>query len=172
MVLRIFEGMEIIKSANNTGSHFDNDLINIIIILQSDLASASTFDAGAFKFIEKKVLQFEKCKLSIFSTCSLFKVLNLFAAIDQVLQQLTSLNLRLTAVEKLASSASKPVHEIDVKKQPAVEKKKPVDDDDDDDVDLFGSDSEEESAEAAQIREDRLKAYAAKKSKSNYLFQY
>lgn len=36
--------------------------------------------------------------------------------------------------------------------------------DDDDDVDLFGSD-EEEDAEAAKIREERLKAYAEKKSK-------
>jgi len=35
--------------------------------------------------------------------------------------------------------------------------------DDDDDVDLFGSD-EEEDAEAAKVREERLKAYAAKKS--------
>ncbi|PNF31175.1 Elongation factor 1-beta [Cryptotermes secundus] len=34
---------------------------------------------------------------------------------------------------------------------------------DDDDVDLFGSD--EDDAEAAQIREERLKAYAEKKSK-------
>merc|ERR1712018_511008 len=38
-------------------------------------------------------------------------------------------------------------------------------DDDDDDVDLFGSDDEEGSAEAAKIREERLKAYAEKKSK-------
>ncbi|XP_030388597.1 probable elongation factor 1-beta [Scaptodrosophila lebanonensis] len=36
--------------------------------------------------------------------------------------------------------------------------------DDDDDVDLFGSD-EEEDAEAERIREERLAAYAAKKSK-------
>lgn len=35
----------------------------------------------------------------------------------------------------------------------------------DDDCDLFGSDDEEESAEAAKIREDRVKAYADKKSK-------
>ncbi|XP_059048653.1 elongation factor 1-beta' [Achroia grisella] len=40
----------------------------------------------------------------------------------------------------------------------------PAKDDDDDDVDLFGSD-EEEDAEAAKIREQRLKAYADKKSK-------
>ncbi|CAH1116196.1 unnamed protein product [Phaedon cochleariae] len=35
---------------------------------------------------------------------------------------------------------------------------------DDDDIDLFGSD-EEEDAEAARVRDERLKAYAAKKSK-------
>lgn len=40
--------------------------------------------------------------------------------------------------------------------------------DSDDGVDLFGSDDEEESAEAARIREERLAAYNAKKSKSNY----
>jgi len=37
--------------------------------------------------------------------------------------------------------------------------------DDDDDVDLFGSDNEEEDAEAAKIREQRLAEYAAKKTK-------
>lgn len=37
--------------------------------------------------------------------------------------------------------------------------------DDDDDIDLFGSDDEEESAEAARIKEQRLAEYAAKKSK-------
>ena len=36
---------------------------------------------------------------------------------------------------------------------------------DDNDVDLFGSNEEEEDAEAAKICEERLAAYAAKKSK-------
>jgi len=36
--------------------------------------------------------------------------------------------------------------------------------DDDDEVDLFGSDDEEEDAEAARIREERLAEYAAKKA--------
>lgn len=40
--------------------------------------------------------------------------------------------------------------------------------DDDGDIDLFGSD-EEEDAEAAKIREERLKAYAEKKSKKPVL---
>lgn len=35
---------------------------------------------------------------------------------------------------------------------------------DDDDIDLFGSDDEEENEEKARIREERLQAYAAKKS--------
>ncbi|XP_068617572.1 elongation factor 1-beta' [Battus philenor] len=39
------------------------------------------------------------------------------------------------------------------------------DEEDDDDVDLFGSGDEEEDAEAARIREERLKAYADKKAK-------
>ncbi|XP_041981797.1 elongation factor 1-beta' [Aricia agestis] len=42
---------------------------------------------------------------------------------------------------------------------------KKVEEDDDDDVDLFGSGDEEEDAEAARVREERLKAYADKKSK-------
>ncbi|XP_063395096.1 probable elongation factor 1-delta isoform X1 [Cydia fagiglandana] len=41
--------------------------------------------------------------------------------------------------------------------------------DSDDGVDLFGSDDEEESAEAARIREERLAAYNAKKSKKPVL---
>lgn len=41
--------------------------------------------------------------------------------------------------------------------------------DDDDGVDLFASDSDEETEEAARIREERLAAYAAKKSKKPVL---
>merc|ERR1719339_151802 len=41
----------------------------------------------------------------------------------------------------------------------------PASNDDDDDVDLFGSEDEEESEEKKRITEERLKAYAEKKSK-------
>jgi len=44
-------------------------------------------------------------------------------------------------------------------------KPEPMEEDDDDEVDLFGSDDEEEDAEAAKVREQRLAAYAEKKSK-------
>ncbi|KAJ8926895.1 hypothetical protein NQ314_020747 [Rhamnusium bicolor] len=56
------------------------------------------------------------------------------------------------------------MHEINV---PAANRQILVQDDDDEDdgVDLFASDSEEETETAAKIREERLAAYAAKKSK-------
>ena len=38
-----------------------------------------------------------------------------------------------------------------------------AEEDDDEDVDLFGSDDEEEDAEAARVRDERLAAYKAKK---------
>jgi len=47
---------------------------------------------------------------------------------------------------------------------PAKAPEKAADDEDDDDVDLFGSDDEEEDAEAVRIREERLAEYAAKKA--------
>merc|ERR1712086_669265 len=65
---------------------------------------------------------------------------------------------RVAAIEKAkpAAAAAAPV-----KAAPA-----PAADDEDDDVDLFGSESEEEEDEAAaKVREERLAAYAAKKSK-------
>jgi len=41
--------------------------------------------------------------------------------------------------------------------------KAPAEEDDDEDVDLFGSDDEEEDAEAERIREERLAEYRKKK---------
>jgi len=96
--------------------------------------------------LKKKVLEFEK-------------------TINQLLEQLKSLDLRVSVIENLASQA-KPVHEINVKQQPQI-KEDPTNDDDD--VDLFASDSDDESAEAAKVRKERLAAYAAKKSKKPVL---
>merc|ERR1711973_688220 len=52
-----------------------------------------------------------------------------------------------------------------VKAEPVKSVTKEPEEDDDEDIDLFGSDNEEEDAEAARIKEERLKAYAEKKSK-------
>ena len=43
-----------------------------------------------------------------------------------------------------------------------------ADADSDDDLDLFGSDDEEDKAELAKLKEDRIAAYNAKKTKSMY----
>lgn len=70
--------------------------------------------------------------------------------------RIKSLEQRLAATNVGSSSAPAAVA------QPT---KPAAQDDDDDDVDLFGSESDEEDEEAAKIREQRLAAYAAKKSK-------
>ena len=72
-----------------------------------------------------------------------------------IIQKLES---RLAALElKVTGSVHTPA-----KSTPAASASK---DDDDDDVDLFGSDDEEETAEAERIKAERVAAYAAKKSK-------
>ena len=77
------------------------------------------------------------------------------------MEKFESLGHRVSLLENNSKSANS-VHEINVKSAPHQAKPK----DDDDEVDLFASDSDEESSEAAKIREERLAAYAAKKSKS------
>lgn len=88
------------------------------------------------------------------------------ASLHQVVDELKKLQLQSenrikTLEERLAGAGISTPSAPAAKPQPA----KPSKDDDDDDVDLFGSDSDEENDEAAQIREKRLAEYAAKKSK-------
>lgn len=86
-----------------------------------------------------------------------------------MIESVKLLEIRVGSIEQ-ALSSSKPVHEINVQKAPQIEESKNSNDADDDDVDLFASDSDEEDGEAAKIREERLAAYSAKKSKSNIIF--
>ncbi|RZC41568.1 uncharacterized protein BDFB_000160, partial [Asbolus verrucosus] len=79
-------------------------------------------------------------------------------AINTILKRLQQLELRVTNIEKIAAKPPQPIPPV--KKVEKTETKA-----DDDDVDLFGSDSEEETDAAAKIREERLAAYNAKKSK-------
>ncbi|KAG5877572.1 hypothetical protein JTB14_003725 [Gonioctena quinquepunctata] len=103
----------------------------------------ASIDTGAIKFLEKKVVEFEK-------------------SIDAILKHLNSLDSRISSLEGTLKQ-SKPVHSIQVPKPSAPPQ---TEDDADDGVDLFASDSEDEESEAAaKIREERLAAYAAKKSK-------
>ncbi|KAI5640557.1 EF-1 guanine nucleotide exchange domain-containing protein [Phthorimaea operculella] len=81
-------------------------------------------------------------------------------AIDDLRNLVISLQARVDSLE------SKPGNKTEAPKPAAAAPAKPAPaDDDDDGVDLFGSDDEEESAEAAKLREERLAAYNAKKSK-------
>ncbi|KAF0300216.1 Elongation factor 1-delta [Amphibalanus amphitrite] len=76
---------------------------------------------------------------------------------SEIIKKLES---RLSALELKVNGSAAPA---DTK--PASAPAAAKDDDDDDDVDLFGSDDEEESAEAERIKAERVAAYAAKKSK-------
>lgn len=75
-------------------------------------------------------------------------------------RMIDSLEARVAALEM--SGGAKPAAAA-APKESAPAQSKP-DDDDDDDVDLFGSDDEEDE-EAEKIRQERLAAYHAKKSK-------
>ncbi|XP_078052373.1 elongation factor 1-delta isoform X2 [Augochlora pura] len=87
---------------------------------------------------------------------------NVDEVIAGLLKTISSLDKRVKALEDTFSQLS--IQKSDSSPQ---EPKKNADDDDD--VDLFNSDSEGEDAEAAKIREERVAAYAAKKSKKPVL---
>jgi len=80
--------------------------------------------------------------------------------VDDLENQVKQLKDRVTKLE-LAVGGGKAVTVAPVKS--SGDSKPPAKADDDDDVDLFGSDEEDEGA--AQVREQRLADYAAKKSK-------
>nr|BAN20232.1 elongation factor 1 delta [Riptortus pedestris] len=108
------------------------------------------------------------------------EVTNRLVSLEKENQELTSrmekMEQRIVALEKAlqaataaaAAVASRPVEKAAPKPQPPAPKPS-NDDDDDDGVDLFGSDSEEEDAEAAKIKEQRLAEYAARKAKKPVL---
>ncbi|XP_032529197.2 probable elongation factor 1-delta isoform X1 [Danaus plexippus] len=84
-------------------------------------------------------------------------------AIDDLRKLVISLQARVESLEASEPSVSKSAAPKAAAPAPA-----PAEDSDDG-VDLFGSDDEEESAEAAKLREERLAAYNAKKSKKPVL---
>lgn len=80
--------------------------------------------------------------------------------LKKVVEDMKSLVQKLeNRVTKLEGGSSAPAAQAPAPKKPA-----PADDDDDDDIDLFGSDDEVDE-EAEKIRQERLAAYEAKKSK-------
>lgn len=77
----------------------------------------------------------------------------------------TKLSSRVEQLEKSATPASAPAAApAPVKAAPPAKKEEKEEEEEDDDFDMFGSD-EEEDEEAEKIKQERLAAYAAKKSK-------
>lgn len=105
--------------------------------------------------------------LFVYPLFILFKIS--FVVLISLQDRIGALDARVEAFEnQMKEGHVLPTHSIDIKGNPnqSVEREEKVKKDDDDDVDLFGSDSEEESETAAKVREERLAAYNAKKSKS------
>ncbi|GLV46298.1 eukaryotic translation elongation factor 1 delta [Carabus blaptoides fortunei] len=93
------------------------------------------------------------------------KIIELTKVINSLQSTVKALESRLVGLENkcIEQCITTPVN---LKNVPQAQgKDNRADDDDDDDVDLFGSDSDGEDDAAAKIREERLAAYAAKKSK-------
>ncbi|NP_001084375.1 eukaryotic translation elongation factor 1 delta (guanine nucleotide exchange protein) L homeolog isoform X7 [Xenopus laevis] len=99
---------------------------------------------------------------------------SLHKVVKDLQSAISKLEIRLSTLEKSSNSqkpaaAPQPVIKVaapvqKVQVTPAKEENG-TGEDDDDDIDLFGSDDEEEDAESARLREERLKQYAEKKSK-------
>ncbi|XP_050925898.1 eukaryotic translation elongation factor 1 delta a (guanine nucleotide exchange protein) isoform X8 [Lates calcarifer] len=88
----------------------------------------------------------------------------LHKVVGEMRAALQKLETRVAMLEKTPAPAAVPCAKAaPVQAAPVKQVKVENGDDDDDDIDLFGSD--EEDAEAERIKQERLEAYAAKKSK-------
>ncbi|XP_044741794.1 probable elongation factor 1-delta isoform X2 [Chrysoperla carnea] len=118
--------------------------------LQNQLQNA---DKGSNTSLADLVLKLEEDKLKLEKTVS------------SLIDRISALELTVSKLQGVKSqSAASSVPQKSAAPPPA----KKVEEDDDD-VDLFGSESEGEDEAAAKIREERLAAYAAKKSKKPVL---
>ncbi|XP_008187649.1 uncharacterized protein LOC100165226 isoform X4 [Acyrthosiphon pisum] len=127
------------------------------VICSRDTESSNTINAitdlkNAFQKLEIRVSVLEgKSPRSSSSNSS---------SLNQDIEQLQSLMVQLEA--RVKSLESKNVAQSPSKPE---EKETPKKNDEDDDVDLFGSESEEESEEAARLKAQRVAEYSARKSK-------
>ncbi|XP_025193700.1 elongation factor 1-delta isoform X2 [Melanaphis sacchari] len=128
------------------------------VICSRDTESSNTINAIAEL---KNAFQKLEVRVSVLEGKSPSSSSNNSSSLNQDIEQLQSLmaqlEARVTSLEtkKTAQPSSKPEEK----------KTSKVNDDEDDDVDLFGSDSEEESEEAAKIKAQRVAEYSARKSK-------
>ncbi|XP_078087038.1 eukaryotic translation elongation factor 1 delta b (guanine nucleotide exchange protein) isoform X33 [Mustelus asterias] len=89
---------------------------------------------------------------------------NLHQVVADLRLALSKLETRLSTLEK-TSTSPKPAICPPAPCNKPITKQSVAEEDGDDDIDLFGSSDDEETAEKERIREERLREYAAKKSK-------
>lgn len=107
------------------------------------------------------IFQIDGVSLDNVSTSELARRVSQLESDNKDLRQL--LNAVLERLDTVTSQLK--LTNGDVKKPEAPSKKEEKAEEEDDDVDLFASESEDEGEEAARVREERLAAYNAKKSK-------
>lgn len=91
---------------------------------------------------------------------------NILERVQQLEEENSKLKELVSRLNNLCLDSQRRIAALEgASKKPEPAKPAAVAKDEDDDVDLFGSDSDGESEEAARVREERLAAYAAKKSK-------
>lgn len=116
-----------------------------------------------------KVREQIKSSLGDDSTVEVSALLNRLRLVEDENKKLIALVEKLESrLAKLEGSGSAPAAKsapAPAKTAPSAAPKK----DDDDDIDLFGDD-DEDSEEQQRVREERLKAYADKKAKSEFVF--
>ncbi|XP_049782773.1 elongation factor 1-delta-like isoform X5 [Schistocerca cancellata] len=150
---------------------------NVLIVKKADMTSPLVHEKiwfEKFRYDEAERQYFEKLSkmdgIAALATNVNVELVNRLNSLEKSNTELNSLVKDLQAVIKqldsrvkvLETNSNKPSHTTTVAPAPTQEK---TVDDNDDGVDLFGSDSEEESEEAKKIKEQRLAEYAAKKSK-------
>ncbi|RXG52598.1 Elongation factor 1-delta [Armadillidium vulgare] len=95
------------------------------------------------------------------------EIQNSLATVSDLEKTVLTLTKRITAIECAKPTIVTAPSPVKRAAPPAASKSSTkVEDDNDEDIDLFGSDDDDEmDAEAARVREERLKQYAEKKSK-------
>ncbi|XP_017781687.1 PREDICTED: probable elongation factor 1-beta isoform X2 [Nicrophorus vespilloides] len=119
-------------------------LIEIRENMDDGVSTMGLMENETMMFIEKKMSEFSNMILNIQN-------------------QMMKFNERLVSMESMMGSKTESCPMVCPKAQ-VCKKAAPVEEEDDDDVDLFDSDSEDDEV-AAKLKEDRLSAYNAKKSK-------
>ncbi|KAK0088585.1 hypothetical protein PV326_004788 [Microctonus aethiopoides] len=89
--------------------------------------------------------------------------------VDRLSNSLSEVNEMVEKLSKMVIGSCPATSDVACPAKPPVKQSTHTKEEDDDDIDLFGSDSEGEDDAAAKIREERLAAYAAKKSKKPVL---